>query len=54
MREKGKEKKLVLFEAKAAGPFPRVQLGQGLVRRKLGCSRLPNEATLEAGKTDPT
>lgn len=45
MREEGRERRLVLFEPEREGPFPRVQQGQGLVRRKRGCSGLPHEAT---------
>ena len=45
MREEGREKRLVLFESEGEGPFPRVYRGQGLVRRKRGCSGLPHEAT---------
>lgn len=45
MREEGREKRLVLFESEGEGPFLRVQWGQGLVRRKRGCSGLPHEAT---------
>ena len=45
MREEGREKRLVLFESEGEGPFLRVQRGQGLVRRKRGCSGLPHEAT---------
>ena len=45
MREEGREKRLVLFESEGEGPFLRVYRGQGLVRRKRGCSGLPHEAT---------
>lgn len=45
MREEGRERRLVLFESEGEGSFPRVQQGQGLVRRKRGCSGLAHEAT---------